>query len=206
MENLNPIIKLTYKREVKRENVARKLEDHKKYMIDKFKSFRISFMKKGVIGENAIESFFIEGIDNAMRIFESYRRIGHSMKLHNLKIERTDGELVKKINFKYIGEKNNSKMNDNIPTGFQDPANVQIQSYEPTQKEFDSLTYNFIDSVRGKYRRFKLALREEDSVRLQAQFIVYEENQFIDFVKDRHGDINRQLIESFINDYFNSYA
>lgn len=75
------------------------------YKEDKTNTFRIAFMRKNIIGETALESFHIEGIDNALVIFDTYRKSGHELKLHNLTIKRGEDELIKKINFIYRGEK-----------------------------------------------------------------------------------------------------
>lgn len=47
------------------------------------------------------DSFEVEGIENAMMIFNEYRRIGFSLELRWIELRIKDGKRVKKVNFKY---------------------------------------------------------------------------------------------------------
>ena len=60
----------------------------------------IHLQYKNKVGEDAISEFTIEGITNAIALFEQYRAIGHSMKLHTM-VLYLDNEKYKKVNFKY---------------------------------------------------------------------------------------------------------
>lgn len=60
-------------------------------------------------GLDAIEEFTIEGITNAINIFKIYRKNGHNMRLHTIRIDNGD-ELLKKLTFKYTIDGMKGKM------------------------------------------------------------------------------------------------
>ena len=68
------------------------------------KEFMIHMQTKGKYGEDATTEFTIEGITNAVAIFENYRAIGHSLNLLTLIVYLGD-EKLKKVNFKYKNKK-----------------------------------------------------------------------------------------------------
>ena len=47
------------------------------------------------------EYFEMEGIENAMMIFNEYRRIGFSLRLRYIEIHIKDADRIKRVNFKY---------------------------------------------------------------------------------------------------------
>jgi len=60
----------------------------------------IIIFKKPFIKDLLVDFIPLEGVDNAIRIYQEYRRIGHSLGLYSLTLN-LNNEKIKKVYFKY---------------------------------------------------------------------------------------------------------
>ncbi len=98
METYN---KITYK------NIMSSLKPKQKIEYQKLElsRFKLVLQYIGKIGHHNLDVIELDGITNAVNIFEMYKKFGHNMKLRSLVVyDMSTKSKIKKINFKYSSQ------------------------------------------------------------------------------------------------------